>query len=50
MNRIKLRDIYTRNCLKKFIYKKDIFILVKHNFENNLNKIKKPLILNITFT
>jgi hypothetical protein len=39
INRTKLRDTYTWNCLKKFIYKKDIFILIKNNSENNSDKI-----------
>jgi hypothetical protein len=39
IDRIELKGTYIRNCLKKFIYKKNAFILVKDNFESNLNKI-----------
>jgi hypothetical protein len=40
INETELRNTYSGNGLKKFIYKKDIFILVKNDFENNLNKSK----------
>ena len=39
INKTKLKGTYTRNYLKKFIYKKDIFILINYKLESNLDKI-----------
>jgi hypothetical protein len=39
INKTKLRGIYTRNRLKKFIYKKNTIILIKDNSQNNSDKI-----------
>jgi hypothetical protein len=39
IDKTKLKDTYTRNYLKKFIYKKDAFILVKDDFESDLDKL-----------
>jgi len=36
---IELKGTYTRNCLKKFIYKKDAFIPINHELESDLDKI-----------
>jgi hypothetical protein len=36
---IKLKGTYTRNRFKKFIYKKDAFILINPRLENELNSI-----------
>jgi len=38
INKIELKGTYTRNYLKKFIYKKDTFILINHELESNSNK------------
>jgi hypothetical protein len=37
-NKIKLKGTYARNYLKKFVYKKDAFILINYELESNLNK------------
>ena len=39
INRIELKGTYIRNYLKKFIYKKDTFILINYKLESNLDKI-----------
>jgi len=39
IDKIELKGTYTRNYLKKFIYKKDAFILINHELESNLDKI-----------
>jgi len=39
IDKIELKETYTRNYLKKFIYKKDTFILINYELESNLNKI-----------
>jgi hypothetical protein len=38
IDKTKLKRTYTRNYLKKFIYKKDIFILINYKLESNLDK------------
>jgi hypothetical protein len=38
INKIKLKRTYTKNYLKKFIYKKDTFILINYELESNLDK------------
>jgi hypothetical protein len=38
MNETKLKGTYTRNYLKKFIYKKDTFILINYESKNDLDK------------
>jgi hypothetical protein len=38
IDKIKLKGTYTRNYLKKFIYKKDTFILINYELESDLNK------------
>ena len=38
INKTKLKRTYTRNYLKKFIYKKDTFILINYELESNLDK------------
>ena len=38
IDKTKLKGTYTRNYLKKFIYKKDTFILINYKLESNLNK------------
>jgi hypothetical protein len=38
IDKIKLKGTYTRNYLKKFIYKKDAFILINYKLESNLDK------------
>ena len=39
INRTKLKGTYTRNYFKKFIYKKDTFILINYKLESNLDKM-----------
>ena len=39
IDKTKLKRTYTRNYLKKFIYKKDTFILINYKLESNLDKI-----------
>jgi len=36
---MELKGTYTRNYLKKFVYKKDTFILINYKLESNLDKI-----------
>jgi len=38
MNKTKLKGIHTRNYLKKFVYKKDAFILINYELESNSDK------------
>jgi hypothetical protein len=38
IDKTKLKETYTRNYLKKFIYKKDTFILINYELESNLDK------------
>ena len=38
IDKTKLKGTYTRNYLKKFIYKKDTFILINYKLESNLDK------------
>ena len=38
INKTKLKGTYTRNYLKKFIYKKDTFILINYELESNLEE------------
>jgi len=38
IDKTKLKRTYTRNYLKKFIYKKDAFILIDYELESNLDK------------
>jgi hypothetical protein len=38
IDKIELKGTYTRNYLKKFIYKKDTFILINHELESNSDK------------
>ena len=38
IDKIKLKGTYTRNYLKKFIYKKDAFILINYESESDLDK------------
>jgi len=39
IDRIELKGTYTRNRLKKFIYKKDAFILINYGLESDLDKM-----------
>jgi hypothetical protein len=39
IDRTKLKRTYIRNYFKKFIYKKDTFILINYKLESNLDKI-----------
>jgi len=39
IDEIELKGTYTRNRLKKFIYKKDAFILINYELESNSDKI-----------
>jgi hypothetical protein len=39
IDKTKLKETYTKNYLKKFIYKKDTFILINYELESNLDKI-----------
>ena len=39
INKTKLKGTYTRNYLKKFIYKKNTFILINYKLKTNLDKI-----------
>jgi hypothetical protein len=39
IDKTKLKGTYTRNYLKKFIYKKDAFILIDYKLESNLDEI-----------
>jgi hypothetical protein len=36
IDKTKLKGTHTRNRLKKFIYKKDTFILINHELESDL--------------
>ena len=38
IDKTKLKGTHTRNYLKKFIYKKDTFILINYKSESNLDK------------
>jgi hypothetical protein len=38
INKTKLKGTYTKNYLKKFIYKKDTFILINYELKSNLDK------------
>jgi hypothetical protein len=38
IDKTKLKGTYTKNYLKKFIYKKDTFILIDYELESNLDK------------
>jgi len=39
IDKMELKGTYIRNYLKKFIYKKDTFILINYKLESNLDKI-----------
>ena len=39
IDKTKLKGTYARNYLKKFIYKKDTFILINYKLKSNLDKI-----------
>jgi len=39
IDKIELKGTYTRNYLKKFVYKKDTFILINYKLESDLDKI-----------
>jgi hypothetical protein len=38
IDRTKLKGTYARNRLKKFVYKKDAFILINYELESDLDK------------
>jgi hypothetical protein len=38
IDKTKLKGTHTRNYLKKFVYKKDTFILINYELESNLDK------------
>jgi hypothetical protein len=38
IDKTKLKRTYARNYLKKFVYKKDTFILINYELESNLDK------------
>jgi hypothetical protein len=38
INKTKLKGTYTKNYLKKFVYKKDAFILINYKLESDLDK------------
>jgi hypothetical protein len=38
IDKTKLKGTYTRNYFKKFVYKKDTFILINYKSESNLDE------------
>jgi hypothetical protein len=39
IDKTKLKETHARNYFKKFIYKKDAFILINYKLESNLNEM-----------